>query len=188
MFTRRILAAGVAGALLVAGAVSANAADLPTLPAAPPPPPPAPVAPAFDWSGPYVGAYGGAIFNDPFDPIYQVGLQAGFNFVRGRFLGGAEAYAEYRISSGFGNHWSAGANARAGALLGERALLYGEAGAGYVFTLGGFPVWTAGGGVEVGLGRAASIFAEVKAINTFGGGPATRGLQAQAGLNWHIGN
>jgi len=186
MFKRRILAAGVAGALLVAGAVSANAADLPTLPAAPPPPPPAPVAPAFDWSGPYVGAYGGAILYPPGDPIYQIGAQAGFNFQRGAFLVGAEAYGEYRLSTGFGNHWSAGANARAGAVLGERFLLYGEAGVGYVFQGGGFPVWTAGGGVEVGLGRAASIFAEAKAIGTFTG--FCCGTQIQGGVNFHIGN
>jgi len=183
MLMKRTLAAG---ALVLASAVAASAADLPTIPA-PPPPPPTAVAPAFDWSGPYVGAFGGGIFNDPFDPIWQVGLQAGFNMQRGSFVVGAEAYAEYRFSTGFGNHWSAGANARVGAVLGERVLVYGEAGAGYVFTAGGFPVWTAGGGVELGLGEAMSLFTEVKAINTFGGGPATRGTQIQAGLNFHIG-
>jgi len=176
---KRILAAG---ALVLSGAVAASAADLPTIPA-PPPPPATPVAPAFDWSGPYVGAYGGAILFPPGDPIYQVGLQGGFNFVRGRFLVGAEAYGEYRISSGFGNHWSAGVNGRVGAVLGERVLVYGEAGAGWAQPVGA--VWTAGGGVELGLRDSLSLFTEVKAIGTFNG--FCCGTQIQAGLNWHIG-
>ena len=67
--------------------LAAGAADLPTIPTAPPPPP-APVAPAFDWAGPYVGAYGGAILSPT---VGQAGIQAGFNIVRGGFLAGIEA-------------------------------------------------------------------------------------------------
>ncbi len=189
MFMKRILVAGAAGAFLAAGVVAASAADLPAPPpVAPAPPPPVAMAPGFDWGGPYIGAYGGAIFNAPFDPIYEIGLQAGFNMARGAFLAGLEGYAEYRFSTGFGNHWSAGANARLGAVLGERVLLYGEAGVGYVFTGGGFPVWSAGGGIELGLAQAVSLFTEVKAIAPFGAGPGALGVQVQAGLNFHPGN
>ena len=177
----------VAGAFVVAAAASAAAADLPTIPAAPPPPPAAPVAPAFNWSGPYVGVYAAGIFNPPGDPIIPVGAQAGFNFVRGSFLAGAEVYGEYRFWD-VENHWSAGANARVGGVLGERLVLYGEAGVGWVSALGGFPVWTAGGGLEIGLGRNASLFTEVKAIAPFNAGPGARGIQAQAGVNFHFGN
>lgn len=177
----------VAGAFLLAGAAAAAAADLPTIPPAPPPPPPAPAAPAFDWSGPYIGAYGAGIFNPPGDPIIPVGVQADFNFVRGAFLVGAEVYGEYRFWDN-GNHWAAGANARLGAVLGERLVVYGEAGVGWVNALGGFPVWNAGGGLEIALGRNMSLFTEVKAIAPFNAGPGALGIQVQGGLNFHLGN
>jgi opacity protein-like surface antigen len=178
MFLKRTLAASM---LVVASAAAAGAADLPTIPVAPaPPPPPVAMAPSFDWSGPYVGAYGGAVFNSP--TYYQAGIQAGYNFTRGNFLAGIEGQAGADFSGG--TAFEADVNARVGGILGERVLLYAEAGVGLIT---GTPtyIWTAGGGMEVAVGNAASVFAEAKAVGAFTGGCCA--LLVQGGLNWHFG-
>lgn len=74
-----------AGAMFIA--TGAMAAD-PVIPAAPPPPPP-PVVPAFDWSGPYVGAYAGYWFGDG----GMVGGLAGYNYQINNFVLGVDVSA-----------------------------------------------------------------------------------------------
>jgi hypothetical protein len=46
-------------------------------------------------------------------------------------------------------------------------------------------LWTAGAGMEVAVGNAASVFAEAKAVGNFTGGCCA--LAVQGGLNWHFG-
>ena len=168
MFLKRTLAAG---AIVVASAASAYAADIPMAPVAPPPPP-APVAPVFDWAGPYAGVYGGFFFGPG---LIQTGVQAGYNFVSGGFLAGIEASAGAVISGGIG--FEGTLNARLGAILGSRVLLYAEAGFGYIVPPGAFLI-SVGGGAEFAVGQSASVFAEAK---WYGGG-----ITVQGGLNWHL--
>jgi len=179
MILKRTVAAA---ALVLSGTVAANAADLsPAYPSIAPPPPPSPYvpAPSFDWSGPYVGAYGGYMFLAGFA---QAGVQAGYNFMLGpTFLAGIEAQA--------GGIWAfpglageANLNARVGAAFGN-VLVYGEAGAGLIYPVAW--TWNAGGGVEYALSNSVSLFGEAKAVGAFGGGLV--GVSATGGVNWHFG-
>ena len=172
---------GVVGSALIA--TSVNAADLPQAPtvAAPPPPPPPMAAPGFDWSGLYVGGYAGLLWDAGIDFV-QLGAQAGFNIVRGALLAGIEGQVgAVLVLPGVG--LEADINARLGAVLGQRVLLYGEAGVGIIT---GTPIWTAGGGIEVGLRQSLSVSAEAKALFTF---PTTfQGVTVQLGMNFHPGN
>jgi len=165
--------AGVVAAMLVSGA--AQAADVgPTALPATPPAVPLPPPPGFTFAGPYVGTYGGLMIGE----AYQGGIQGGFNFVRGPILVGAEAQVGVTYNGGFG--FEGNLNARVGAVLGDRILAYGEAGVGIIL---GTPIYTAGGGVELGLGRSLSVFAEAKAVGAFGSPFST--FQVQGGINWH---
>lgn len=167
-----------AGALVLMSAAGTQAADLPMAPMAPPPPPPpAPMAPAFDWSGPYIGFYGGYAVGPAW---IQAGVQAGMNVVRNHLLFGAEVQAGAIYAGGFG--FEANLNGRLGFILGSRFLVYGEAGVGVALPPPTY-LWTAGGGIEIGLGNAASLFTEAKLIGAFGGG--TIGYTIQAGVNFH---
>jgi hypothetical protein len=171
---------------------------------APPPPP------AFSWSGPYVGVFGIGLFFPACEEqvkavstlseeeyccwdipnIYGLGAQFGFNIVRNNFLIGAEVQA----GAVFPEFWdgplfAVAANARAGFILGEKLLVYAEAGVGttidpqILFT-------TIGGGVELGIGDRLSLFGEVKAV-LFPNGPIAghdRATMVQIGLNIHLGH
>ena len=163
MIFKRTLAAA---AILAGTAIAANAADLPTIPTAPPPPPMA--APAFDWSGMYFGASGAFYFSG-----FEVGAHVGYNITRGNLLLGAEASVFYFI--GAVNPISVQLEGRAGFALGQRALLYGNAGVGYV--IGGTYYFEFGGGLEVAVGQALSVFAE--------GNVVSGGFNVRAGLNVH---
>jgi opacity protein-like surface antigen len=170
-------------ALALMSAAGAQAADIPapiaiTPPA--PPPPPAPIAPAFDWSGPYVGAYGGFVFGAV--GWYQAGVVIGYNMMRGNFLAGLET--ELGAAFGVAIAFEGYANGRLGFVLGSRFLLYAEAGAGALVPAGGF-LWNAGGGVEVGITSGMSLFVEGNAL--FAGAATYVGTAVQAGLNWHVG-
>ena len=82
--------------------------------------------------------------------------------------------------------WAVAANLRAGVVLGERVLVYAEAGIGttidpnILFT-------TLGGGVEIGLGERLSIFGEAKGVWLPDAGNAFVGTMIQVGLNFHLG-
>ena len=105
--------------------------------------------------------------------------QGGYNFVRGPLLIGAEAQlgALYDTTT---FAFEAALNVRLGAVLGERLLVYTEAGVGL---LAGTTIYTAGGGVEIGVGQSLSVFAEAKAVGTIGGPFGT--YLVQGGINWH---
>lgn len=153
----RLLVGAVGSALIATGAV---AADLPAAPIAVAPPPMA--APAFDWSGVYFGASLGRPVG-----LLEVQVHAGYNFVRGRFLAGAELAAGVGFAGGAA--FTAAANARLGLLLGERALIYALGGIEYVFAP--TPLfWTARGGVEFAVNDRISVFGEAGIVGAFGGG------------------
>jgi hypothetical protein len=167
-----LVVAGALASVMVSGAALAADFGPIVLPATPPAVPLA-TPPGFSFAGPYVGAFGGLLVGNAF----QAGIQGGFNFVRGHFLVGAEAQvAAVFPSVGF----EGDLNARLGVVLGERVLVYGEGGIG-IFR--GTPIYTAGGGVEIGVVQSLSIFAEAKAVGALGQPFET--FQVQGGINWH---
>ncbi len=174
MFLKRTL---VAGLVVAATTVAANAADLTPLAPAPMAPQPM-MSPTFSWGGPYVGAYGGYLFVGP--GYGQAGAQAGYNFVSGGFLAGLEVQAGALIQSGIA--FEGNLNARAGVILGSKLLLYGEGGLGWIPASSNF-TYTFGGGAELAVGTALSVFAEGKAFGVLGG--TCCGVVVQAGINWH---
>ena len=181
MRLRRATLFGFIGSAFIA--TSAIAADVPPLVIAPTAPPP-PIAASFDWAGPYVGAYGGAFFElDPISREFWVfGGQAGFNI---RFGGATLAGVELRaglIDDG-GVVFEAALSGRLGVVLGDKVLLYGEAGVWFVAP--SVFLWTAGGGVEVGLSNSVSLFVEAAVVGPFGG---CCGLLITGGINFHPGN
>ncbi|MCW5715707.1 MAG: hypothetical protein KIT43_14440 [Bauldia sp.] len=169
-----MVVAGAVAAMLVAGSVQAADVGPIALPATPPAVP-LPPPPGFSFAGPYVGTYGGMLVGES---AFQAGLQGGFNFVRGPLLVGAEAQVGVLFGGGIG--FEADLNARVGAVLGERFLVYGEGGIGL---FAGTPIYTAGGGVEIGIGQSISVFAEAKAVGALGSPIST--FQVQGGINWH---
>ncbi len=174
MFLKRTLAAG---ALVLATAVTANAADLTPIMPAPVAPAPTMPAPTFSWGGIYVGGYGGYLFGPGYP---QLGAQVGYNFVSGAFLAGAEVQAGALFAGGIA--FEGNLNARAGVLLGGSVLLYGEAGVGTI-AFGPF-TYTFGGGAEFAVGHSASLFVETKGLGIFGGSCCA--ITVQGGLNWHL--
>jgi hypothetical protein len=147
----------------------------------PAPPSPAPAAPAgFNWDGSYAGLYAGAYLG--------FGLQTGVSIGTNVVLGSSLLFGfEGQVGAIFlapPTVFEADLNARLGFIAGadDRALFYGEGGIGFA---GGAGFWTGGGGLEFGIGRSVSIFAEGKFAGTFGGG--FNGILVQGGVNWHFG-
>jgi opacity protein-like surface antigen len=167
-----VLAGALVSVMVSGGALAADVGPI-VLPSTPPPVPLAP-PPGFSFAGPYVGTYGGLLV----DEAFQAGIQGGFNFVRGHVLIGAEA----QVGVVFGGRlaFEGDLNARLGVILGERFLVYGEGGIGL---FAGTPIYTAGGGVEIGLGQSLSVFAEAKAVGELG--QPLSAFQVQGGINWH---
>lgn len=176
---RRLAAGALALAISGTAAVAADVAPLVVPPVAPVVI--APAVPSFDWSGLYVGIYGG--FNRGIPPG-AVGATAGFNIVNGRLLFGAEARLGgfFPGEAGFDVHLEG--LGRAGLLIGDRTLAYGTAGVGTVFCCS-FTYWFAGGGVELGLGERLSVFGEARVFDDVGGGffPS---LMLRTGINLHL--
>jgi len=179
----RRIAAGVAAAVLAFSASSAMAADIqPVIPAQPPvvvvPPP----APGFDWKGVYVGAFVTLEFDTDPPGVYAfaVGGQVGFNIVRGKFLFGPQLRVGYFRPE---PAYFVTLGPRAGVLLGaqQRLLVYAAASIGYVT----FPelFYTAGGGVEFGIGERFSVFGETR-LFSFGGDCC--GVIMTTGANFHF--
>jgi len=120
---------------------------------------PAMAAPGFSWAGPYIGIAGRSVVCITICVVsntYELGLRAGTNIVRGRFLGGVSGELGVYYDTVLGAYFYAEANARAGVLLGERAVLYAQAGAGFLEG----PYLTAGGGLEFALNERISIYGE----------------------------
>ena len=157
-----LLAAGVA---LLAGAVTASAADLTRRGYGRPY-----VATAYSWMGPYlggnVGYQWGDTSNNPTQPSgIAGGAQAGYNWQTGQFVFGGEA--DIQLSGAddtfapwkFSNPWFGTLRGRAGIAF-DNVLFYATGGLAYGGLRGEMPGlsesrthlgWTIGAGMEVGF-------------------------------------
>jgi opacity protein-like surface antigen len=180
MRPRTKLILGAAAAVSISTA--ASAADFVMAPGAPPPPM---AAPGFDWSGPYVGALAG-IFNLAGSSFQYAGVQFGYNVVlRDRILAGLEVETAHPFLVGL-PYVNAFLNARLGMIAGDRVLLYGEAGIG-TFLIGPGPgMFSAGGGVEIAVTNAMSVFGEINRLFFIAGGLIPTGYSTfELGINYH---
>lgn len=169
----KALVIGALGAIGISTAATAADVAPIVIPAPPPVVVPAPT-PVFDWSGFYVGA-------SAWMPGLAPGLQAGFNMVRGNLVIGVEGNV---IPIGL---LAVGAAARVGVALGaeDRILPYVRLKA--MYPIGAPFVLLAGDvGVEVGIGRRMSIFAEAGILGAIGTGGGCCGPDLRAGLNFHF--
>lgn len=135
---------------------------------------------SFDWGGHYAGALVG--FDRTCGCVVD-GVQVGFNAVWGNLLLGIEFETLHSFIAPF-TIVDASAGARFGVILGGRTLVYGQAGIGG--WLAGIPAWTAGAGVEFGVGETISVFAEGRAV--FALPFVFVGTQYVGGVNVHVGD
>jgi hypothetical protein len=113
------------------------------------------------------------------------GAQFGFNLVRGSFAGGFEVSTGALVAS-TGAAAMVFANARAGLLAGQRALIYAETGFGLLFAGATIPAFTFGGGIEFGLNNHLSASFEFKGVSGLSPGPPLfDAYQLEWALNWH---
>ena len=135
---------------------------------------------ASSWAGPYLGATvgyeWGDVDNSPTHPSGAAGgIEAGYNWQFGNFIGGAEADINLSAADDtfapwqFSNPWFGTVRGRAGVAIGN-VLVFGTAGIAYgsldAQTAGNLSEthtsfgWTAGGGIEVGFAPHWSAKAE----------------------------
>lgn len=168
-----------AASLLASAAFStaAFAADPVTvIPAVTPVATPVVVEPDFAWDRFYVGAFGGW-----WDCCgARVGINAGRNFVIGdSFVVGIDlSVAAYEFSD---LGWEGYALARAGFLLGDKALVYGALGVGT--DIPGTPVMAAAIGAEIAFGHNLAFRTEALVYDVLN----DRDLAISAGLTWYFG-
>lgn len=143
----------------------------------------------FSWEGLYVGARaGGQWFTAA--TYADVGGVAGFNFVASdTLLLGLEASVDYTWNSTVNRGWELFANARAGLLVGDSALVYALGGLGvYTSSFGSVGLYQLGGGVEFAITDALTIRGEFTGQGSLagGGGPLFDSAKATAGLSYHF--
>jgi hypothetical protein len=150
-----------------------------------------PPAEAFAWAGPGVGIYQGYYLDlSGGQPgIAASFLQLGYYLQPGRVVLGLEAEVGMAFVPG-PVALVANLNGRFGLALGNRLLLYTEAGVGRWFPNGGVGagilnggnIYNAGAGAELGLGSNISVFLEAKGVGMFGA--AISHLAVQGGFYW----
>lgn len=184
------ISAGLVACMMSAGvAVAADAPQIvmPVMPA-----PVAVAAPAFDWGGFYLGARGGAWIDigEELRGLELLGV-GGYDIARDRAVFGLSAYFGYNFGQE-GSNWRLGADVRAGLLVGEsrRLLIYTLAGIYDYLPLDGPDDldWRFGGGAELALGRALSVYGQMTVGDSFGDGFPPGRLHIEVGINWHPGN
>jgi outer membrane immunogenic protein len=174
----KLFLGAAAAALFSTAAFAADPVYAPMTPAAPM------AAPAFDWSGPYVGAVAGIYGLIGTNYMYS-GVQFGYNFMfRGNMIAGFEVettHIMYPLA-----YVNAALNGRLGVVVGDRVLLYGEAGIG-THLISPIGLFTVAGGIEVAVTNAISVFGEVKKVWAIAGGLVPYGGTFEAGVNFHPG-
>lgn len=125
----------------------------------------APDRPSFDWSGLYLGAFGGS--------IWQLGGTAGYNIVLDRYvlgISGQVSAVNLIQSPAYPLAFRADANARAGMLVNDNVLLYGETGVGYTnFAVNGGVLVHFGAGMEIAVSERTTLFGETRVVFNFAG-------------------
>ncbi len=143
-----------------------------------------------DWNGLYAGVYTGPVYTPGGGPVFQynVGAQAGFNFVRGNFVLGLGFDAGPGLIGGGAAIFCCtfSATIRAGALISPDVLLYALAGAGSTIVPGATMGTIFGLGAELAIGEKLGVFAEVRrGTLAFGQPPASAFPSFRLGLNIH---
>lgn len=136
MFFKKTLAAA---AVLVASFGTANTAS------------------AQDWTGAYFGGFGAASFQ-PGGPYFTAGTVAGYDVQFGSIVMGVNFRGSYNFAAGGSINIEGGA--RAGFVLADNILVYGNAALGMIFPFG--PYYSFGGGVELGITDTLHLFAEAR--------------------------
>jgi len=117
----------------------------------------------FDWSGLYLGGFGGS--------IWQLGTTVGYNHVFDRFVVGVSGQlsaVNLIQNRNYGLSFRVDANARAGLIVKDNVLLYAETGVGYTtFPVNGGVLVHIGGGMEVAVSDRTTLFAETRAVFNF---------------------
>lgn len=180
---------GVCGAIGIAVAGVAAAADINV------PVPgrvvvsPVATAQGFDWSRSYARVQLGTWFE--FDPLtfhsVRVTATLGRNFVLGdRFVLGAEAGGGFYASATNGLFLDAMATGRAGVLISDRVLAYATAGFGFdSHPATGGPFMIVGGGVELALRPDLALQAETIGFRYLG--DPFSFASATVGVSWYFG-
>jgi len=132
---------------------------------------------AQDWSGAYVGAYGGLAYSAT-DPM--AGVIAGYAMQTGSFVYGAEADVFY---TSLGD-WELFAKGRIGYAVGDPLLLHATAGLGTF--IGTTTIWSLGLGGEVKLTDNLSLRADGELHNAIGSGLGGAQPFVKAGLVWRF--
>ncbi|MCW5713800.1 MAG: hypothetical protein KIT43_04705 [Bauldia sp.] len=172
--------------ILAANAVSAADIAVPSMPG--PVVVVVPVETGFEWNRFFAGVQGGAWYElDPgaFDS-FRGATMVGRNIVLGdRFVVGAEAVGGFYYTAAEGIFFDTMGMARAGILLGDRALAYGTIGIGFDFAPLGGAFMVAGGGVEVGAGVNLGVRSEILAFRYLG--EPVSFISGTVGLSWYFG-
>ncbi len=193
---KKALAVLAAAGMTAAMIGSASAADIPMMPtvAAPAPAPVAPPPPAYSFAGPYFGAHGGVTFAWCDDSFFDCGdsarytnfgLQGGYNVQFGPVVIGTEVRTGLTFNACQGPICGySDLNLHAGAVLGERTLIYGIAGLGMHWGFG-VPYMNLGLGAEFLVTPDIGLFGQVLYSSEPFDLSEPLGLVFQVGLNLH---
>lgn len=146
-------------------------------------------AAGFSWDGLYVGARaGGQWFTAASYGV--VGGVAGFNFMAtDAIVVGAEVTADYTWNNNVSRGFEYFANARAGLLVSDAALIYAIGGLG-IYSSGGNSVglYQLGGGAEFAVTEAISLRGEVVGQGSFAAGNNRffDAAKATVGVSYHF--
>jgi hypothetical protein len=141
-----------------------------------------------DWNGLYAGTFagvtkapgGGSIFS------FNVGAQAGFNFVPGSFLVGVNFDAGASIIGGAIFIGDVTGTIRLGGFISPDVLLYTAFGFGTHFPyFAGTNATVLGAGAEVAIGTNLGLFGELRRYRILGGPPASAYSELRIGMNFH---
>ena len=131
-------------------------------------------ATAGDWSGAYVGGYGGLAYGSDL----MAGAYAGYSFQSGSVVYGAELDGFYTELA----EWEVFAKGRAGYAISDQVLLHGTAGVGTY--LGTTALWSLGLGGEAKVTDSLSLRGDYELHNSFGSGLGSAEHFIKAGAVW----